>query len=228
MEVSTLAPVARRPHPAMWFAGALAFVVLGAAGAVGYMKWRPAERAQAAAAMPAPESHAAAPGAGSGSATPPPPLHAPPQTAPQTPPQTALATQPAAAAPACATCGVVEAVTPVQRKGEGTGVGAVVGGVLGGVVGHQMGGGRGKDAMTVIGAVGGGVAGHEVEKRARATTVYQVKVRLADGSTRTVTQANPVPVGEPVQLQGGRATPLPRQGAPAPAAARTQPVSTRG
>lgn len=222
MEVSTVAPAARRTHPALWFAGALAFVVLGAAGAVGYMKWRPAERADAAAGMPAPESHAAAPGAGS--QTPP---QGTPNKAPGTPQQTPLATQPAAVT-ACATCGVVEAVTPVRQKGEGTGVGAVVGGVLGGVVGHQMGGGRGKDAMTVIGAVGGGVAGHEVEKRARATTLYQIKVRMADGSTRTVTQAQALTVGEPVQLQGGHATPLPRQGAPAAAAPRVQQASLRG
>ena len=67
-----------------------------------------------------------------------------------------------------------------------SGVGAVAGGVVGGLLGHQVGGGNGKKAMTVIGAVGGGVAGHEIEKQARATTVYKVTVRMDDGSLRTV------------------------------------------
>jgi outer membrane lipoprotein SlyB len=88
---------------------------------------------------------------------------------------------------ACNSCGVVDSVVAVQRKGEGSGAGAVVGGVLGGVVGNQMGGGSGKTAMTVLGAIGGGVAGNEVEKRAKAETVYQVRVRMDDGSKRTVT-----------------------------------------
>ncbi|MFY9509975.1 MAG: glycine zipper 2TM domain-containing protein [Rubrivivax sp.] len=107
-----------------------------------------------------------------------------------------------AAAPVCASCGVVEAVTPVQHKGEGTGLGAVAGGVLGAVVGHQVGGGNGKKAMTVIGAVGGGVAGNEIEKRQRATTVYQLKIRMADGTLRSVTQSQQFAVGQQVKLEG--------------------------
>ena len=103
----------------------------------------------------------------------------------------------------CRGCGVVESVTPVTKKGQGTGAGAVVGGVLGGVVGHQMGGGTGKDAMTVIGAIGGGVAGNEVEKRARAETVYQVQLRMDDGSKRTLTLPNaPVAKGDRVAVEG--------------------------
>ena len=112
----------------------------------------------------------------------------------------------AKAAPAestCASCGVVESVTAVKKKGQGTGVGAIGGGVLGGVVGHQMGGGTGKDAMTVIGAIGGGVAGNEVEKRARAETVYQVQLRMDDGSKRTLTLPNaPVAKGDRVAVEG--------------------------
>jgi outer membrane lipoprotein SlyB len=106
------------------------------------------------------------------------------------------------AAAACATCGVVEAVTPVQKKGEGTGVGAVGGAVVGGLIGSQMGGGDGKKAMAVLGAVGGGVAGHEIEKRQRATTLYQVKVRMEDGTHRTVTQATAPAVGQKVTVEG--------------------------
>lgn len=102
----------------------------------------------------------------------------------------------------CTTCGVIESVTPVEQKGKGTGVGAVGGAVVGGVLGHQMGGGRGKDAMTAVGIVGGGIAGHEIEKRARATTVYQVRVRMDDGSVRTVTQSTAPTVGQKVTMNG--------------------------
>jgi outer membrane lipoprotein SlyB len=109
-----------------------------------------------------------------------------------------------AAAPVCHSCGVVESVTPFQQKGEASGVGAVAGGVIGGVLGHQMGGGRGKDAMTAIGVVGGGIAGHEIEKRQRSTTMYSVKVRMEDGSLRTVTQASPASVGQKVTVEGSQ------------------------
>jgi outer membrane lipoprotein SlyB len=105
-------------------------------------------------------------------------------------------------AAACSTCGVIEAVTPFEKKGEGTGLGAVAGGVIGGVVGHQVGGGNGRKAMTVLGAVGGGVAGHEIEKRQRATTHYAVKVRMEDGSLRSVTQSTAPTVGQKVTLDG--------------------------
>jgi outer membrane lipoprotein SlyB len=102
----------------------------------------------------------------------------------------------------CNTCGVVEAVTPFEKKGEGTGIGAVAGGVIGGVVGNQVGGGNGRKAMTVLGAVGGGMAGHEIEKRQRATTLYAVKVRMEDGSLRSVTQSTAPTVGQKVTLDG--------------------------
>ncbi len=107
-------------------------------------------------------------------------------------------------AAACATCGVIESVTPFQQKGEGTGIGAVAGGVLGGVVGNQVGGGNGKKAMTVLGAIGGGVAGHEVEKRQRATTLYAVKVRMQDGSLRSLTQQAAPTVGQKVTVDGSQ------------------------
>lgn len=121
---------------------------------------------------------------------------------------TPLDTQPAAAVPPCTTCGVVESSLAVQQKGQGTGLGAVAGGVLGGVVGHQLGGGNGKQALTVLGAVGGGLAGNEIEKRQRATTAYQLKIRMADGSLRTVTQAKALAVGQRVHVDGEQITPM--------------------
>jgi outer membrane lipoprotein SlyB len=133
--------------------------------------------------------------------------------APATPPKAAMAPTPqrAAAAPAeiCATCGTVESVTVVKQKGEGSGVGAVAGGVIGGVVGNQIGGGTGKTLATVVGAVGGGMAGHEIEKQARATTSFQVRVRMDDGTVRTVTQRQQPTVGARVSVtaQGLRSLP---------------------
>lgn len=103
---------------------------------------------------------------------------------------------------ACDNCGIVEGVRAVQHKGEGSGLGAVTGAVLGGVLGHQMGGGNGKSAMTVLGAVGGGLAGNEVEKRAKAETVYEVRVRMDDGSVRTLTQKTAPTPGAHVVVEG--------------------------
>jgi outer membrane lipoprotein SlyB len=106
--------------------------------------------------------------------------------------------------PVCATCGVVASVTPLQQKGEAGAMGTVGGAVAGGVVGHQIGGGHGKDAMTIIGAIGGALAGREVEKRARTTTAYQVRVRMDDGSSRTFTKDQAMPVGQRVLVEGDR------------------------
>jgi outer membrane lipoprotein SlyB len=116
---------------------------------------------------------------------------------------TPLDTQPAvAAAPVCANCGVVDSVRSFEKKGEGSGLGAVAGGVIGGALGNQVGGGNGRKAMTVIGAIGGGMAGHEVEKRAKSETFYEVRVRMDDGTTRTVTQKTAPTAGARVVVDG--------------------------
>jgi outer membrane lipoprotein SlyB len=137
--------------------------------------------------------------------------------------------QPVQAAPVCTTCGVIESVQAVQQKGEGTGLGAVAGGVLGGVLGNQVGGGNGRKVATVIGAVGGGFAGHEVEKRARSETSYSVKVRMDDGSIRTVSQSTAPTVGQRVTVDGdtvrASSTPMPQQ--QGDSGARTWQTSSR-
>ena len=58
--------------------------------------------------------------------------------------------------------------------------------------------------MTVVGAVGGAVAGNQVEKQARAQTLYLVDVRMADGSARTITQTAPpnLAIGTKVRVSG--------------------------
>ncbi len=115
---------------------------------------------------------------------------------------TAPRAAPKPTAAACAQCGVVESVQAVKLKGEASGVGAVAGGVLGGVVGNQFGSGNGRAAMTVLGAVGGGVAGHEVEKNVKSKTVFNVRLRMDDGTTRTLQQAQAPAVGARVQVEG--------------------------
>lgn len=102
----------------------------------------------------------------------------------------------------CSHCGTVESVSSVQQKGQGTGLGVVAGGLLGGVAGHQMGGGKGKTAMTVLGAIGGGFAGNEVEKRARGETLFNVQVRMEDGSTRVFKRPQSMAIGTHVVVDG--------------------------
>lgn len=123
------------------------------------------------------------------------------------------ATPPAVVARAnvCADCGTVEAVTAVQRQGQVNGVavgnttiglGTVAGGVLGGLLGHQVGNGNGKTAATVLGAAGGAFAGNAVEKNMKKVTVYDVLVRMNDGSTRNLDISTAVPVGSKVIVEG--------------------------
>ena len=120
----------------------------------------------------------------------------------------APATAPPPAKEICHDCGTVTAVTPVEREGTPSGAGAVAGGVLGAVVGSQVGRGQGKDVATILGAIGGGVAGNVVEKKMKKETVFQVQVRMDDGSTRSVERAEPVGVGVRVRLQGDTLQPL--------------------
>lgn len=108
----------------------------------------------------------------------------------------------ARSAPVCGVCGRVESVQAIQQAEPATGVGAVAGGVLGAVVGNQVGKGNGRTAATLLGAVGGGYVGHQVEQRTRTHTVYQVRVRMEDGSVRQFTRAQAVAVGTPVTLEG--------------------------
>ncbi|MGH8759253.1 MAG: glycine zipper 2TM domain-containing protein [Burkholderiales bacterium] len=94
----------------------------------------------------------------------------------------------------------VESVTPVERSAKpvGPGVGAVAGAVLGNQVGH----GSGRTAATILGAVGGGFASNPIEGQMRKETVYQVGVRMKDGSHRTVEVARAPSVGSRVTVEG--------------------------
>lgn len=100
---------------------------------------------------------------------------------------------------ACSSCGRVESVRAIQQAAKPSGLGVAAGAVLGGILGNQVGSGNGRTLATVAGAVGGGYAGNEVEKRSRATTSYQVRVRMEDGRLRTFPYA-----GQPGWSAGDR------------------------
>jgi outer membrane lipoprotein SlyB len=124
------------------------------------------------------------------------------------PPAQAAVVPPAQAAvvrPACATCGVVESIVEIEKPGEGTGLGAAGGALGGAVIGKQFGNGNGRTALTLLGAIGGALAGHQIEKQVRASKVYEVRIRMEDGSLRTLTQAG-APTwrsGDRVRVEGG-------------------------
>ena len=111
----------------------------------------------------------------------------------------------------CSTCGRVESVTAVQRQGAVNGVpvgnttiglGTVAGGLVGGLLGNQVGGGNGKTAATVLGVAGGAFAGNAIEKNMKKVTVYQVRVRMDDGSSRLMDVSSSIPVGSRVVVEG--------------------------
>jgi outer membrane lipoprotein SlyB len=125
------------------------------------------------------------------------------------PPQPGRAPR-AAAAPApavCHSCGVVESVRTITQRGEGSGLGAAGGAIVGGLLGNQIGGGHGRQLATVAGAVGGAVVGNQVEGNMKATTHYQVRVRMDDGKVRTVTSSSASwHEGDRVKVVKGRLT----------------------
>ncbi|HZQ72241.1 MAG TPA: glycine zipper 2TM domain-containing protein [Burkholderiales bacterium] len=166
-----------RIHPLVATA-AVAVIVLSAvavAAITGYLPGSSAQKSDPQAALQAPAPVAApAPAAASASA--------PTQIASAAPAPAHVAQ----AKPHCVNCGVVQDVKEVEVKGEGSGLGAVAGGVVGAVVGNQFGHGTGNTVMTVAGAAGGALAGNEIEKRAKTKKRYDVAVRMADGSMKTV------------------------------------------
>ena len=78
----------------------------------------------------------------------------------------------------------------------------VAGGVLGAVLGSQVGHGEGRTAATILGAVGGGFSGDAIKEKMRGEIVYQVSVRMENGSRRTVEVAHAPGVGSRVTVEG--------------------------
>ncbi|MDP3701727.1 MAG: glycine zipper 2TM domain-containing protein [Hylemonella sp.] len=203
----------------LWAAvGVLGVAVVGLGGALYYTQVQQSPEATASlpavpvVAAPAAASEPVARQPVAEKATPavaaPAPRPAAAKTARPAPVATPVEAKPAPAKPVCADCATVTAVTPVEREGQGSGTGAVAGGVLGAIVGNQVCQGQGKDLATIIGAIGGGIAGNQVEKKIKKVTVYQVELRLDDGSLRTLEQAEPAAVGARVRVSGDVLLPL--------------------
>ena len=105
--------------------------------------------------------------------------------------------------------GVVDSIQVVQgNTNTSPGLGTVAGVVVGGLLGNQVGGGTGRAAATVAGSVGGGLVGNNLESRNRpsGTGVYQIGVRLDNGTYQTVMQdsAADLGIGNRVRIDGGR------------------------
>ena len=120
--------------------------------------------------------------------------------------------QVAAAAPVCATCGVIDGYSVVKVQGQNNGVGAVAGGLGGALVGSQIAGRRNHTVGGIVGAIGGGLLGNAIESHERTVTEYDVRVRMADGSIRTVRQASVPTVGQRVTVEGRVLHPIEAQG----------------
>jgi outer membrane lipoprotein SlyB len=88
----------------------------------------------------------------------------------------------------CGTCGNIESIRTISHRAQGSGLGAGAGAVLGGLLGNQIGSGNGRSLATVAGAVGGAVVGNQVEGNMKASTSYEIRVRLDDGTLRTFHQ----------------------------------------
>ena len=107
--------------------------------------------------------------------------------------------------------GVVESVREVKTKAEkSNGVGPIAGGIAGAVLGNQFGKGTTRKVITVLGAAGGAFAGKEIERNVRATSHWEIDVRLDDGSQRTLTaQAQPFwHAGDRVRMVEGQLRPV--------------------
>ena len=106
--------------------------------------------------------------------------------------------------------GVVESVREIKQAAEkSNGVGPIAGGIAGAVLGNQFGKGMTRNVLTVVGAAGGALAGTAVEKNVRATTHWEITVRLDDGSYRTM-NSDVQPFwhgGERVRLLDGKLQP---------------------
>jgi|AntAceMinimDraft_12_1070368.scaffolds.fasta_scaffold07838_6 outer membrane lipoprotein SlyB len=102
--------------------------------------------------------------------------------------------------------GTVTKVRPIViQKDRSSGAGMVAGGALGGVAGSAVGGGTGRDLAIVGGAILGALVGEKVEQEAGKTNGLEITVRMDNGETRVIAQADDVPIsaGQRVQVISG-------------------------
>lgn len=199
-------PVKNRTHPMLLIA-AVAVVLFCMVGTAAIMGWLPssvgssanrqlseADRLALASTLPqgAPPADAYPAAAAPQAYAPAPAQQAAPVAAPvATPVKETKPTQVAAnERDWCSNCGNVESVRTITQRAEGSGLGAAGGAVIGGLLGNQVGGGNGRTLATAAGAIGGAVVGNQVEGNMKATTSYEVRVRLDDGTLRTFRQTS--------------------------------------
>jgi outer membrane lipoprotein SlyB len=92
--------------------------------------------------------------------------------------------------------GTVESVRNVTiQKDRSSGAGVLAGGALGGVAGSTVGGGTGNILATIGGGILGAVAGNAVENQVGKTRGLEITVRLDNGETRVIAQADDVKIG---------------------------------
>jgi outer membrane lipoprotein SlyB len=102
--------------------------------------------------------------------------------------------------------GTVTGLRPVViQKDRSSGAGMIAGGALGGVAGSAIGGGTGRDLAIVGGAILGALAGEKIEEQAGKTQGIEITVRLDNGETRVIAQADDqrLAVGSRVQVISG-------------------------
>jgi outer membrane lipoprotein SlyB len=124
------------------------------------------------------------------------------------------ASYPAPSYPACdyqryVSYGVIDSIQRIDsgNGAPGIGMGTIVGGVVGGVLGNRIGGGNGKKIAIATGAVGGAIIGNQIEQRnATQLPMYQLGVRLDNGSYQTLNQdaIAGLSVGTQVRIENGR------------------------
>ena len=113
---------------------------------------------------------------------------------------------------ACDSCGTV---TRIERAGSTTSpnvVGPVLGGVVGAVAGKELArrntdsDGR-RNVATAGGAVAGAIAGNAIQNRVEGGNVYRIHVRMDDGRSTVVNQAelDGLREGSYIRIQDGRA-----------------------
>jgi len=103
--------------------------------------------------------------------------------------------------------GVIKSITVSNDNHSGFNAGTVIGGVVGAVAGNQVGGGNGNTLATVGGAVLGAAVGTTIDNK-NAAQMYDIRIRMQNGSFVTITQKGSVAdlrVGDHVRIENGLA-----------------------
>lgn len=102
--------------------------------------------------------------------------------------------------------GTITNLRPVViQKEQSSGAGMIAGGALGGVAGSGIGQGTGRNLAIVGGAILGALAGEKIEEQVGKTQGIEITVRLDNGETRVIAQADDqrLAVGQRVQVISG-------------------------